>query len=202
MRHLCGTRYIARTRIDMKRFATVLNMEVPMIRGRCLRTTACVALFALAGLLCLTANAFAATTGTAAVGATIIAPLSITQAADLAFGTLGFGPGAGTAVVATNGGRTVTGSATPVPGNQHAASFAITGEGTNTYAITLPAVAIDINNGATGGMTVDTFVSSPDATGTLVAGADTLLVGATLHSTGSQEVGSYTGTFDVTVAYN
>jgi hypothetical protein len=78
--------------------------------------------------------------------------------------------------------------------------FAITGEGTNTYAITLPAsttISYDVND-----MTVDSFVSSPDATGTLAAGADTLRVGATLHSTGSQVPGSYTGTFDVTVVYN
>jgi len=173
-----------------------------MIRGRCFRTTACAALFALVGLLCLTANSFSATTDTADVGAIIIAPLSIAHTVDLDFGTMGFGVGAGTATIATNGSRTTTGSCTPVPGGQHAASFDITGEGTNTYAITLPAGHIHLSNGATGDMEVDTFVSSPSDTGTLVAGADTLLVGATLHSTGNQEVGTYTGTFDVTVAYN
>ena len=173
-----------------------------MIRGGFLKTTACVALFALVGLLCLTANAFAATTDTADVGAIIIAPLTIGHTVDLDFGTLGFGVGAGTATITPVGGRTVTGSATAVPGGQHAASFDITGEGTNGYAITLQPGHIHMGNGATGDMTVDTFTSLPSGTGTLTAGTDTLLVGASLHSLGTQETGTYTGTFDVTVAYN
>lgn len=170
-----------------------------MIRGRCLRTAACVALFALAGLLSLAASAFAVT-ATADANAEIIAALAISTTTDLDFGIVSFGPGAGTCVIATNGGRSTTGSGIGVAGTPAAAEFAITGEGTYTYAITLPA-NITITDG-TNNMTVDTFTSNPNATGTLAAGADTLLVGATLHSAGNQPVGNYTGTFNVTVAYN
>lgn len=170
-----------------------------MIRGACLRTTAFVTLFALVGLLCLAASALAAT-ATADADVSIIAALAISTTTSLDFGIVAFGPGAGTCVIATNGARSTTGSGVGVAGTPAAAEFAITGEGTYTYAITLPdsiTISYDSND-----MTVDTFVSSPNGTGTLAAGADTLLVGATLHSDGDQPVGDYTGTFNVTVAYN
>ena len=52
-------------------------------------------------------------------------------------------------------------------------------------------------------MTVDTFVSDPSLAGALsVAGAQTLLVGATVHVGVSQVSNPYSGTFNVTVAYN
>jgi type 1 fimbria pilin len=50
-------------------------------------------------------------------------------------------------------------------------------------------------------MTVDTFTSNPSGTGTLSGGAQTLNVGATLHVAGAQAAGNYTGTYNVTVAY-
>jgi len=141
-----------------------------MVRGKCLRTTASVTLLALVGLFCLAVNASAAT-ATANAEATVIAALTITATRDLDFGTVAFADGAGTIVVGTNDARSATGSGVAVSGSPAAAEFAITGEGTNTYAITLPG-SITITDG-TNDMTVDTFVSNPDTTGTLTAGADT-----------------------------
>lgn len=171
-----------------------------MIRGACLRTAICVALFALVGFLCLTANAFASQ-ATANANAEIIAPIAISATTDLDFGIVAFGPGAGTITIANDGSRSSGGSGVAVAGSPAAAEFAITGEGTYTYAITLPG-SITITDGSHP-MTVDSFTSNPDTTGTLSAGADTLLVGAKLHSAaGNQAAGNYTGTFNVIVVYN
>jgi len=52
-------------------------------------------------------------------------------------------------------------------------------------------------------MLVDNFISSLGATSTLDAtGASALKVGASLNVAANQPVGLYTGSFDVTVAYN
>jgi hypothetical protein len=52
-------------------------------------------------------------------------------------------------------------------------------------------------------MTVDTFVSNPTLAGALDgSGAQTLLVGATVHVGVSHVANPYSGTFNVTGAYN
>jgi hypothetical protein len=145
-------------------------------------------------------NSYAAT-ATANATATVIAPIAITKNADLRFGKFAPGATAGTVVMNTAGTRTVTGgvvlSALDAGG---AASFAVTGDTTATYAITLPA-SVSIINGANT-MTLDAFTSNPSGTGTLTAGAQTLLVGGTLNVGMNQVAAAYTGTFDVTVEYN
>jgi len=137
-------------------------------------------------------------TATAAASAKIVAPIAITNTAGLNFGqVIGL---AGDVTVSTLGARTSTvnnlGSATGIA----AAAFTITGEPSNTFAITLPG-SITIASGENE-MTVDTFASSLGATGTLTGGTATLTVGATLHVNNSQATGEYTGNFDVMVAYN
>lgn len=172
-----------------------------MLRDRRLATTLLVAVFALVGLVGLAANAFAATTDTADVTATVIAPIAISKTVDLNFGQVVFGAGAGTVAVATNGNRSKTGSGILGNGGGTAASFDVTGEGTNTFSITYPTSDVTLLSG-TDELIVNTFVISPTSPGTLVAGAKTVLVGATLNSLGSQPAGTYEGTFDVSVAYN
>jgi hypothetical protein len=53
-------------------------------------------------------------------------------------------------------------------------------------------------------MAVSSFTSFPTvgAGGQLTSGAQTLKVGATITTVASQVAGAYTGTFNVTVAYN
>lgn len=135
--------------------------------------------------------------------ATVIADMGITKNADLRFGKFSAGTG-GTVVMATAGSRSKTGavmlSALDAGG---AASFAVTGDTTATYAITLPSTAVTITRtGFTETMSVGTFVSNPSGTGTLTAGAQTLLVGGTLTVASAQVAGAYTGSFNVTVDYN
>ena len=136
--------------------------------------------------------------------ATIITPIAIAHVEHLNFGNIVAGTGIGTVIVDTEGDRTKTGDVilpTATPGTFNAAEFTVTGLANATYAITLPG-SIDIST--TGGetMTVTDFTSDPDGTGTLTNGTQTLYVGAKLTVLAAQASGEYTGTFNVTVAYN
>lgn len=146
----------------------------------------------------------ASASASANANATIITPIAIAHVADLNFGNIVAGTGIGTVIVDTEGDRTKTGDVilpTATPGTFNAAEFTVTGLANATYAITLPG-SIDIST--TGGetMTVTDFTSDPDGTGTLTGGTQTLSVGATLKVGAGQAAGNYTGTFNVTVAYN
>lgn len=149
---------------------------------------------------------FAQASATATASATIITPIAITKTVDMNFGTAAVQAGTGGTIVLTPaGGRTVTGGVTlpNVTGTVTAASFNVTGEGTSTYSITLPVAPLTITSGINT-MTVSTFSSTPTPTGTLTAGAQTLLVGGTLNVAAAQAPGTYlSGTpFTVTVNYN
>ena len=149
------------------------------------------------------------TESAATSNATVIAPIAIEQTASLEFGKI-VKATAGTVAIATNGDRTDS-DVQLTPGTQvgtvRAASFAVTGEGTMTYAISLPAddavvLATGDGVGDTKKMELVDFVSNPSGTGELTAGAQTLLVGATMTLDGSEIAGAYTATYSVTVAYN
>jgi hypothetical protein len=137
-----------------------------------------------------------------------VTPITITKSADMNFGNAAVQAGTGgTVVMAPAGTRTATSGVTlpAVTGTVAAASFSIAGQANYTYAITLPASATTISDGASHTMTVDTWTSSPSSTGTLNgSGAQTLTIGGTLHVGAGQTAGSYTsGTpFTVTVNYN
>jgi hypothetical protein len=155
-------------------------------------------------LLSLSAATFAQVSATASATATIIAPITITNTIAMNFGNVAVNNTAGTVVLTPASTRTVTGGCTlpAVTGTVTAASFAITGLGTSTFSITLPAAPLTITDG-TNNMTVGTWTSTPTATGVLSGGTATLLVGATLNVALSQPAGLYTGTpFTVTVNYN
>jgi hypothetical protein len=156
--------------------------------------------FALAGAA-VGVSSYAAT-ATANGTASVIAPMAITKTLDLRFGKFAPGATAGTVVMTTAGVRSATGGVVlSALGAGGAASFNVTGDTTATYAITLPVAAVTITSGANN-MSLDTFISNPVTTGTLTAGAQTLLVGGTLNVGISQAAGDYTGTFDVVVEYN
>lgn len=150
--------------------------------------------------------ASAQVTASASASATIVTPISITKTVDMNFGNVAVSTVAGTVVLAPAGSRTITGGVTlpAVTGTVTAATFTVNGEGAYTYAITLPSTDLTITSTGSNTMIVNSFTSTPSATGTLTAGTQTLRVGATLHVTGSQAAGTYTSAtpFDVTVNYN
>lgn len=146
-------------------------------------------------------------TATATATATIVTPISISKTVDMNFGNVAVqSTTGGTVVLAPAGTRTTTGAVTlpAVTGTVTAASFTVGGQGTYTYAITLPTSAVTLSDGASHTMTVTTFTSNPSGTGALTAGSQTLNVGATLNVAAAQAAGTYvSGTpFNVTVNYN
>jgi len=155
-------------------------------------------------ILSMNTNAQTATSSANALAsARIVTPLEITKDVDLAFGNIAAGPSTGTVTIATDGSRAGFGGVTLISaGNVNsAAQFSIVGYPTATFSIALPASIVLDNGGYQ--MTVSDFVSSLGATSTLdAAGAASLSVGATLNVNANQEPGLYTGSFDVTVAYN
>ena len=154
--------------------------------------------------LLVTGAAFAqvgsSATATASAFAKVITPITITKTADLNFGTIISGP-AGTVTVSPAGLETASGASIVSPNpNVSAAQFNVTGEPSTAYSISLPS-SITISNGAQT-MTVDNFTTNPTPSGLLSGlGAQSLQVGARLSVLANQAVGSYSGTFSVTVAY-
>jgi len=137
-----------------------------------------------------------------AVGrATLITPITITNESDLNFGTLAASSEDGTAIVAaaSSAGLTTTGGAQVIDdASASAASFTVTGEGNNTFAIDFPA-SITLE-GTTSDLTVTLSGSS---TGTLASGTTVIYIGGELEVDANSAGGSYVSdAFDVTVAYN
>lgn len=158
-------------------------------------------------------KSFAQVTETTDAGAKILTVLTISETMDLHFGTMGVLTGTGgTCILATDGTRTQTGgvnlsSLAPLHRN---AEYLVTGEANYQYAITLPATITithsnNINTMSIGNLLAKCASASANGLiGTLDAltGEDTFKVGGTLNVTAGQYPGVYTGTFDVTVAYN
>lgn len=161
--------------------------------------------FALAIVMIgLSSTSFAQESATATASATIITPISITKNVDMNFGNVSVqSTTGGTVVLATDNTRTRTNGVT-LPsfavGTVSAAAFTVNGEEDYTYAITLPS-SVTIVSGLND-MVVDGFVSSPDATGVLTLGTQSLKVGATLNVDAAQPAGTYTNTTDLTVTVN
>ena len=153
-----------------------------------------------------------ATENTAAA-AQIVTPLTISETASLHFGTMAVLAGTGgTCVLSTQGVRSQSGGVnlsaqTPMASN---AGYNVSGAVNTSYAITLPAsitVTETVSSSATMIISnLEARTSSAGAnglTGTLSAGGtDSFTVGGTLNVASGQVTGLYTGSFDVTVAYN
>lgn len=155
-------------------------------------------------LLLATPAAFSSGTASATASANILTAISLTEAANLAFGDVTASASSGTVVVSTAGARSVTGGVTASGGTITNASFTASGTNNHTFSINLPGDSdVTVSDGSSHSMTVTTFTSNPSSTGTLNgSGSATIAVGATLNVGTSQAVGAYTGTFNVTVAYN
>lgn len=157
--------------------------------------------FALAFLLITASAAMAADNIDSNSHAQILTAIAITNQVPLEFGNIVASGAAGTVTVSAAGVRSALLGATLAAGiTATAASFTVTGDAGSTYAVTLPTLTT-IDSGANS-MDVDTYTSASTGSGTLVAGTDTLTVGATVHVGASQASGSYDGTFNVAVNYN
>jgi hypothetical protein len=138
-------------------------------------------------------------TATADANATIIAAISLTNTVALDFGDIVQDASGGTVTVSSAGVLSTSG---PVSlGGELAASYSVTGDASKSFAVTPPAGSITITEAGSDTMTVGTFTSSCLTGCTLPLGAGGFSVGATLTVGANQTPGAYTGTFDVTVAY-
>lgn len=160
-----------------------------------------------AAALALCSASVQAATANATASGTVVTPIAITAAANLAFGS--FAPGAGgTVTVSTSGVRGATG-AVLMSGTGSAARFDITGEAGTTYSISHSGSTELSNGSATMMLTKFSDLTGANGTsgtatsGTLDgAGEQSLYVGGTLTVSASQATGVYTGTVIATVEYN
>lgn len=154
---------------------------------------------AMAFIVAPAAIAQSSSTDSATANATIIAAIQLSNAASLEFGDIVQDTAAGTVTVDTAGAATTSGLTHL--GGESAAGFDVTGDSSKTFAVTLPANGTVSLAGPGPAMGVNSFTSSCSATCALTGGSGSFTVGATLSVAANQTAGSYTGTFDVTVAY-
>lgn len=154
------------------------------------------------------ANAQETAGATATASATIIAPIQIAKNVDMNFGDIIATTSGGTVVLAVDGGRTPVGVQISTAGAVGAAAqFTVTGTGTYTYDINLPANGYEITTGtglAGEVMTIGTWIHNAGVAPALVAGSNIFNVGATLGVVANQVAGEYTNAtpFTVSVNYN
>jgi hypothetical protein len=168
-----------------------------------LKTAAAAALLTFAG-----ATAALAQSDTGAGTITIVRPLTVSNDADLVFGTV-TRPVSGTAAVtiATTGARTVAAGIIEIGAGTAAAQFTIDGEGGQSVTVTidptfdmsqgLDDLTVTTSNDLAGGLTTQTLSGSLGSTGALV-----VLVGGTVTLASITPDGTYTGSFTVAAAYN
>ena len=154
-------------------------------------------------------NANAQATATATATATIVTPISITKTSDMSFGNIAVQAASGGTVILSPAGTRTTGGGGGVTlpattGTVTAAAFTVNGNGSYTYAITLPSSAVTLTRVANvETMDATAFTSTPSGTGTLSGGTQNLTVGATLTVAAAQVPGVYnSANFNVTVNYN
>ena len=147
-------------------------------------------------------------TATGTATATVITPISVASGSDLAFGAFSVdATNGGTVSIAANGARTATASYIDlVTSTVSAATFTVSGDASATYAYTVANATL--SNGISSaddmlatlqGLSTST---SNAASGSLGGGTDTITVFGSLAVAAGQTEESYSGDFDVTVAYN
>ena len=146
---------------------------------------------------CTTAGLGRTLTGT--IPLRIITALSITAGTNLAFGTVA---ASGTAGTITQAGA-VTGGVTAISSTRSAGTFTVSGETNGTpipYTFTLPATTSLTGPGTA--MVATLSYSSGSGARTLSAGGtDTVTINGRLAIGANQTLGTYTGTYNVTVNY-
>lgn len=156
------------------------------------------------------ANANSQTTAYSSTTAVLVTPTAITKTTDMHFGMVASSGTAGTVSLDYTDVRTATGGAHLLPGNnaQKAAVFAVSGENSGDFSISIPTGEIILLGSVSGIMTVDNFACDAGAEATLTNGSKILKVKATLnipaHSvagTYSNELGNSSALF-VTINYN
>ncbi|MBK6965409.1 MAG: DUF4402 domain-containing protein [Bacteroidales bacterium] len=140
--------------------------------------------------------------------AEIIAALTATENAQLNFGRFYPGLTGGEVIISPDGVKSALGSVMLSGGNSSPGRFTITGAPDATFSIQLPEGPVQLlHQGSSQTMIVNEWTSDPPAgysSGTLNEGSEIVSVGASLvvGSIENNPVGIYTGSFNLTFAYN
>lgn len=139
------------------------------------------------------------------IDAKVIAPISIsnTGSAKLNFGTISRSSVAGTVTVTPGGQRISEGGVSVLSSSLFtAAPFSISGENNAGFILTLPDNE-DVKMTRTGGTEEMEVTNFTHNSGLVLSssGTATFSVGATLNLDADQVAGDYTGSFNVTIAY-
>jgi len=158
-------------------------------------------------IFCLSQGIFAQESSNTNASVVVVVPMALNKVKDLNFGSVLADPlGPGSLTLSPEGVRTTTGGLflPATTGKVRPAHFHVIGEGSYTFAITLPTSITITHTDAVNTMTIDGFTSSPSGSSSMITGYKDLKVGATLHVGADQKAGKYTsGTaFDVTVNYD
>lgn len=160
------------------------------------------------------AHAQASATSTTAASATIFRPITLTKNSDLRFGTI-VRPASGSDTVIINsadGSRELsTNNAVALSSGAQLsptrATYTVSGEGGQTFSISVPASFNMTRSG--GAETITVSLSASAASGTLTgalgnasSGTATFGVGGAMPVTSSTASGAYSGSFVTTVSYN
>ncbi|WP_181919330.1 DUF4402 domain-containing protein [Alkalilimnicola ehrlichii] len=127
------------------------------------------------------------------------AELTLTNTRSLAFGAFAPGNSSGSAILTPGSTRTCLGTVTCIGSTYHSASFLLEGEPASSYSLHLPEEAIMTNENNDTLLVDDLTHNAPGALDS--TGTQTFNVGATLHISGSQPAGSYSGNIEITVEY-
>lgn len=151
-------------------------------------------------LFALIAGTTFAQSASANAAADIVSPLTIVKSGDLNFGKVSNAT-AGSVIIKTDG-TEGTGSLSQVGSTSiSAASFTVNAASGYSYAVTVPSTEVTLSTTDSKTIKVNTFVHDAGAS-KMGTGADqTVNVGATLDVAAGQSTGNYTGSFNVSVAY-
>jgi Mat/Ecp fimbriae major subunit len=144
-----------------------------------------------------------ATVDDAEAGATIIAPLTLTNDLSLEFGKIvKSGTGGNVVITASDApNRTPDGDLTFIAGDTwRPAQFTVTGDNDETFQITKPAT-ITLDGPGTANMIITTSISGLETGVQTVGGSYTFYIGGSLAVAADQVIGDYSGQYEVTVQY-
>jgi Domain of unknown function (DUF4402) len=192
--------------IFIKAFLHILHQNNLTSRG--MKNSAIIVAFIVVLVAFPVLKAESQITITAQVFAEVIPALTATETSQLNFGRFSPETQGGTVMVTPDGARTATGTVELSGGTHNPASFYVTGEGSATFSIILPAgPAILTNTGSSKTMQVSNWVSNPPqgiGAGLLTRGSQEIKIGASLivGPLEANPVGLYSGTYAITFGYN
>ncbi len=147
-------------------------------------------------------TAFGQTATSATATAEIITALKIAKDTDLNLGTIApKSDNTSTFIIKTDGSVDVASTATDMDATgRSAASFTITGEDGETFALTVPA-SVTLSGGSGADMTLTLSHNLAATSNAFTSGSATLNVGGSLALASNQGSGTYAGTINVSVDY-